>query len=386
MLTASGLGLIALTTVLCTALVTAVALAFLRWRRTVSVASQVTVIAAAAVLSIVASVVAVVLEMFVSAHDLRVLCWVVGISAALSLATAWVTTHRTVTRSVGALVESARRIGDGDVVRPESPGWKEFNDLDTQLAETSQRLAESRAEVDKLDAARRQFFAWISHDLRTPLAGMRAMTEALADGVAPDPEAYLRTIHAKVDTLTGMVDDLFELSTLQSGTLRIQRELVVLLDLVSDAVTDIRPVADERGISIVHKGVEGHLLWADPRELTRAIGNLLTNGVRHAPPHSEILVSAHTSDREHLVLSIMDHGSGVAVEDLGRMFDVGWRANTARPTEPGTPGAGLGLAIARGIVEAHGGEIHAEHVPDGFRLSLTLPTTDPDRAHQHHRE
>ncbi|WP_446666228.1 sensor histidine kinase [Flexivirga sp. B27] len=380
MLTTSALGLIAVTTVLCTAVVTALALAFLRWRRTTSVAFQVTVIVAAAVLSIVASVVAVVVEMFVSTHDLTVLCWVVGISAALSLVTAWVTTHQTVTRSVGSLVESARRIGDGDVIQPEAPGWKEFNDLDAQLAETSARLAESRAEIDKLDAARRQFFAWISHDLRTPLAGMRAMTEALADGVAPDPDAYLRTIRAKVDTLTAMVDDLFELSTLQSGTLRIERELVVLLDLVSDAVTDIRPVADERGISLVHNGVAGHLLWADPRELTRAISNLLTNGVRHAPENSEILIFAHTGDREHLVLSILDHGSGVAVEDLGRMFDVGWRANTARTTETGTVGAGLGLAIARGIVEAHDGRISAEHVPDGFQLSVTLPTrTTGDR-------
>lgn len=375
MLTVPDLGLIVLTTAICTAVVTGLSLALLHWRRSGSVASQLTIVAAAAVLSIVAAVVAVVIEMFVSDHDLTVLCWVVGVSAVLSLATAWLTTNRTVSRSIGTLVESARRIGDGDVVAAETPGWKEFNELHAQLADTSTRLADARAEVDKLDAARRQFFAWISHDLRTPLAGMRAMTEALDDGVAPDPGAYLHTIRAKVDTLTSMVDDLFELSTLQSGTLRIQRELVELLDLVSDAVSDIQPTAASRGIRIVQRGVEGHLLWADPRELTRAIGNLLANGVRHAPEGSEILVSAHTRDDSHLILSIMDHGSGVGVEDLGRMFDVGWRANTARTTDVHGHGAGLGLAIVRGIVEAHGGQIEAEHVPDGFRLNVTLPTS-----------
>jgi signal transduction histidine kinase len=378
MLTVPNLALIVLTAAICTAIVTALALAVLRWNSKGSVASQVTVVVAAAVLSIVTSVVAVVIEMFVSPHDLTVLCWVVGVSAIVSLTAARATMKHTVGRSVRALVESARRIGDGDVLQPESPGLKEFNELHSQLAESSGRLADARAEVDKLDTARRQFFAWISHDLRTPLAGMRAMTEALDDGVATDRDAYIRTIRTKVDTMTDMVDDLFELSTLQSGTLRLQRELVELLDLVSDAVSDIQPVAAARDITIVQRGVEGHLLWADPRELTRAIGNLLANGVRHAPADSEILVSAHTSDEEHLVLSIMDHGSGVGVEDLGRMFDVGWRANTARTTDDATHGAGLGLAIVRGIVEAHDGEIHAEHVADGFRLNVTLPIVEPE--------
>jgi signal transduction histidine kinase len=231
--------------------------------------------------------------------------------------------------------------------------------------------------VDQLDSARRQFFAWISHDLRTPLAGMRAMTEALGDGLAPDPQEYVRTIQSKVDTLTGMVDDLFELSTLQSGTLRLKRELVSLLDLVSDAVVDVRAAATGRDIRIVQAGVEGHMLWADPRELTRAIGNLLANGVRHAPAGSDIIISAHTRDDEHLVVSILDHGAGVDSADLGHMFDVGWRAGTARTTDVDAhagPGAGLGLAIVRGIVEAHGGDINATHAPDGFRLDLTLPT------------
>ncbi|SKC37651.1 sensor histidine kinase [Krasilnikoviella flava] len=384
MLDAGDVGLIVLTTTACTAVVTGLALAVLRWNRRGPVASQVAVVVAAAVASIVASVVAVMVEMFISAHDLVVLSTVIVVSTVMSLAAAWLTTARAVRRSVGTLTRSAQRIADGGVVAPTAAGWREFDDLHTQLVDTSERLAATRLEIDKLDAARRQFFAWISHDLRTPLAGIRAMTEALDDDVAPDRDAYVRTIRAKVDTVTALVDDLFELSTLQSGTLRLERELVVLLDLVSDAVVDVRAAATRRGVRIVQSGVEGHLLWADPRELTRAIGNLLANAVRHAPAGTDILVSAHTRDDDHLVISVLDHGSGVDVTDLGHLFDVGWRANDARTTEPPPDtgpdagpstghGAGLGLAIVRGIVEAHGGEVAAAHVPDGFELAVMLP-------------
>ncbi|MFI2296570.1 sensor histidine kinase [Isoptericola sp. NPDC019571] len=383
MLGLADVGLIVLTTVVCTALVTALALVVLRWNRRGPVASQMAVVAGAAVASIVASVVAVMVEMFISAHDLVVLTAVIVVATVLSLAAAWLTTSRAVRRSVGTLTRSARRIADGDVVAPAAAGWKEFDDLHAQLVDTSERLAQARAEIDRLDVARRQFFAWISHDLRTPLAGIRAMTEALDDDVAPDRDAYVRSIRGKVDTVTAMVDDLFELSTLQSGTLRLQRELVVLLDLVSDAVVDVQAAAAGRGVRIAQSGIEGHLLWADPRELTRAIGNLLANAVRHAPAGTEILVSAHTRDDDHLVVSVLDHGSGVDVADLGHLFDVGWRANDARTADApeggavdgqvGGHGAGLGLAIVRGIVEAHGGSVTAAHVPDGFELAVTLP-------------
>lgn len=380
MLTAGSVGLIVLTTAVCTALVTGLALAVLRWNRHRSVASQMAVVVTAAVASLVASVVAVVLEMFISTHDLVVLGTVVAVSSVLSLAAAWLTTTRAVHRSMETLNRSAQQIADGGVVAPASAGWRELDELQAQLVDTSNRLATARAEIDKLDTARRQFFAWISHDLRTPLAGIRAMTEALDDDLAPDPGEYVRTIRAKVDTVTALVDDLFELSTLQSGTLRLELELVVLLDLVSDAVIDVHAVAADRGVRIVQSGVDGHLLWADPRELTRAIGNLLSNAVRHAPAGTDILVSAHTRDDDHLVISVLDQGCGVDTADLGKLFDVGWRANTARTTDTSlrtSHGAGLGLAIVRGIAEAHGGTVDAHHVTDGFELSLALPHRPP---------
>lgn len=377
MLSARDIAVIVATTIVCTAVISLVAALALRANRRGSVASQFAIVVTAAVASIVASILAVMVEMFISPHDLTVLAWVTGIATVISLTVTWVITSRAVAYSVGRLSMSARRIADGDVVAPDEPGWREFNALHAQLVATSVDLARSHAEVERLDTARRQFFAWISHDLRTPLAGIRAMSEAIDEGYSPDPEGYVRSIRSRVDALGGMVDDLFALSKLQSGSLQLKREFVPLLDVISDAVIDVQAAADARRIRILPRDVDGHVLWADPQELTRAIGNLLANGIRHAPENTDIVVSAHHPDHDRLIISVLDHGPGVTTEDISQMFDVGWRANAARtadgPSSTGS-GAGFGLAIVRGIVEAHGGDVGAQHVPEGFELSITLPT------------
>ncbi|MFZ4842895.1 sensor histidine kinase [Mycetocola saprophilus] len=376
MLSVSDLCLIVFTTAACTAAVSLLAWGALHLNRRGSIASQFVIVTGAAVVAVAVSTIVVLIEMLFSEHDLTVLAWLLGVAALMSMAAAWLMTTRVVRRSTGHLLDSTRRIADGHVVDPENPGWREFAALSEELADTSRKLADARAEITRLDAARREFFVWISHDLRTPMAGIRALAEAMEAGVAERPVEYSRQIRERVDAMGLMVDDLFALARIESGTLDLRRELVDLLDLVSDAVSDVQHVAAARGIRIEQRGVEGHTLWGDPRELTRAISNLLANGIRHAPDHSEILVSATTLEDGHLVLSILDHGSGVSTEDLGRMFDVGWRGDAARTAEPaGTQGgAGLGLAIVRGIVKAHGGDVSARLVSDGFCLDITLPT------------
>lgn len=378
MLSLADLVLVVVTIAVGTLAVTAVAFGILRLNRRGSLASQLMIVVAAAIAAIALSTIAVVVEMYFSTHDLVVLGWVIGVSSAMSLAAAWAT-GRVARSSMAGLAESARRIGDGAIVEPGNPGSQEFATLAGQLAETSRRLAAARDEIDRLDAARRQFFAWISHDLRTPLAGIRVSAEALVEGMVADPDEYVRLIRDRADTLDLLVQDLFELSRLQSGSLRLRPELILLLDLVSESVADIDHVAAGRGVRIVQAGVDGHLLWADPRELGRVIVNLLTNAIHHAPPGSEILVSATTTDDDRLVLSVLDHGSGVAAEDLGRIFDVGWRAEAARsPDRGGSAGAGLGLAIVQGIVQAHGGEVTAQNLHPGFRLDVSLPARVED--------
>ncbi|HZP15920.1 MAG TPA: HAMP domain-containing sensor histidine kinase [Nocardioides sp.] len=374
MLSTSDLWLIFATTVTATAVVTALALVVVRINRRGSLASQFAIVLAATILAIAGSTWAVAREMLFPAHELTVLLWILGAAALITPMGAWLVT-RSGRRTAGALRASLDEVAGGAVVSA-TTGWREFAELSTQLASTSQRLAAARAELEQADAARREFFAWISHDLRTPLAGMRVLAEALEAGTG-DSESYVRQIQAQVDNMTRLVDDLFELSRLQSGAFRLTRESVALLDVVSDAVMDVREIAGARRIRIVHAGMEGHVLWADPHELTRVVVNLLTNAIRHAPPGSEVLVSADRNEDGHLVLAILDRGAGVAVEDLGRMFEVGWRGDVARTSGQGrgpSAGGGLGLAIVRGIVEAHGGEVSAEHVDDGFRLRVTLPT------------
>ncbi|WP_308465414.1 sensor histidine kinase [Rathayibacter soli] len=375
MLAAPAFLLVVATTLAVTASVTALTLVVLRAARRAGIAARLAIVLAGAVLSITASALAVAAEMYLSAHDLNVLGWVIGVSAVMSVAAAWLVARSVVRSSTAAVVSSTRRVGRGDIVDAPATGLREFDAVAAELASTSQRLADARAQVAELDEARKQFFAWISHDLRTPLAGMRAMAEALEEGTAPDPRAYARLIRGKVDSVTQLVDDLFELSKLQTGTLELHPEAVVLLDLVSDAVSDVQTVAAGRGIQIAQDRIGSHIIWADPRELTRAIGNLLTNGVRHAPDNSTILIRADTLSDGQLILSVIDQGPGVAAENLGRMFDVGWRADSSRTADtPGaSAGAGLGLAIVRGIVEAHGGRVQARQSEAGFQLDLILP-------------
>jgi len=361
----------------CTAVVMLVAILVLRLNRRRTIAFQFTIVVVAAILSIALSTIVITAQMRFSAHDLQVVLVVVGISAIMSLAAALVS-GRAVQRAFATLRESVARVGAGDVVPADSGSWKEVTEVSTQLSEASERLAAARDELARLDASRRQFFAWISHDLRTPLTGISALAEALDAGIVDDPSDYLRQIRAQVGTMNRLVDDLFELSLIQSGTLTLRPENIELLDIVSDAVADVSQLADARGIRIIHAGVEGMMLLADPHELTRVVVNLLTNSIRHSPENSQILISADQRTASSLVLSVLDQGSGVASEDLSRMFEIGWRATEARTPEQhtgGSPGAGLGLAIVRGIVEAHGGGVNAQHDPDGFRLSVALPTT-----------
>ncbi|WP_020013018.1 sensor histidine kinase [Promicromonospora sukumoe] len=375
MLSGGDLLLILGTAAVCTAVTTVLALVILRRLRQRSVTAPFVVLVVAAVASIVCSTVAISALMYLSLHDLQVMLWVVGLSALLSLA-ATIVTARAVSRSFAQLGQAVERVGHGVVVGPEAYEGRELADLSAQLAVASERLAAARAEIEQLDAARRQFFAWISHDLRTPLTGVSALAEALDDGAVADPADYVRRIRAQVGTMNRLVDDLFALSQIQSGALRLRPEDIELLDVVSDAVADVHSLAVAKEIRIEHAGVEGRTLRADPHELTRVVVNLLTNSIRHAPHGSEILVSADRAG-DRLVLSVLDQGSGVDSEDLTRMFEIGWRASEARTPDArpvaGSPGAGLGLAIVRGIVQAHGGDVRAEHVPQGFRLDVALP-------------
>jgi signal transduction histidine kinase len=366
---------ILLTTVAAAVVVAAAAGIALRFARHRSMLLRLLIVVGATVVSIAGATIAIAAQMYISEHDLVVLCWVIGAAAVVSLVVAAVV-GAGITRSSIRLRSTARAIGDGQIVLPEDYAGLEFAALARELAETSQRLARSREEVTTLDQSRRRLVAGISHDLRTPLAALRAMAESLEDGVAEEPARYHRQIRLQAETLASMVDDLFELSKIQSGTLSLTLEPVSLFDLVSDTVADLHPVAATRSITLTESRTGNLTLFGDARELSRAIGNLLMNAIEHSPPNSEILISARETEDEHVALSVVDAGGGIPEEDLGKIFDAGWRGTPSRtpsPTFDMSSGAGLGLAIVAGIVEAHSGGVTVHNVPGGCRFDVTLP-------------
>lgn len=383
MLSGTDLWIILGTSAGCTLLIMLLTAGLLRLAAARTIVVQWLILVAGAILAIVAATVAIAAEMYFSGHDLQVLLAVIGISAPLSLGAA-IITGRLASSSLREMRASAQRIGAGDVVTARPAGYKELTELSEQLADTSAQLAEARAQLEQLDAARRQFFAWISHDLRTPLTGARMLCEALEEDLVDDRPQALRSIRFKVDTMSRLVDDLFELSRLQSGALRLHREHVALIDVVSEAAANVARQAEARDVRIEHRRLEDKLLWADPHELSRVMTNLLGNSVRHAPAGTAVVVSAERNSTGHLLVTVLDQGPGVDTEDLGHMFEVGWRAGNARtpgPDEqdaqaPGT-GAGLGLAIVRGIVEAHGGTVAAARGATGFEMNISLPADSP---------
>ncbi|MFD4421157.1 sensor histidine kinase [Agromyces sp. NPDC058484] len=343
--------------------------------RRASLVVQVCVLVLAAIVSVVASMVGVANAMYLSEHDLTVAVAVAAISGVVSLVLVAVL-GRLVARNSRALSLAARRIGAGE--RLESAGRysnSELNALADELVATSAKLAESREREQRIDSSRRELVAWISHDLRTPLAGIRAMAEALEDGIAPDPARYHRQMRIQVDQLSSMVDDLFELSKIDSDALRLSFKEVSLYDVVSDTVADLRPASRGRDIRVEAPLEQDLLVVADPRELSRAIGNLLMNAIQHTPEGSPITVAVDLVD-DRAMVSVIDAGGGIDEDDLDRVFEPAWRGSRARTPslrEGSTSGAGLGLAIVKGIMSAHRGEVAVRNVPGGCRFDLLLP-------------
>ena len=242
--------------------------------------------------------------------------------------------------------------------------------------ERARRRVEVMAERERmLERSRRELVAWVSHDLRTPIAGIRAMVEALDDGVVDDP-AEVRRYHGQLvceaDRLARLVDDLFELSRIEADTLALTLEPLSLGELVSDAVASAAVVAESKGVRVAGRvdGPAPRISGAAP-ELTRAVHNLLDNAIRHTPPGGVVEVAVAGIDGAAEV-SVRDECGGIPAADLDRVFDLAYRGDTAR--SPGDDeGAGLGLAIARGFVEAHRGDIAVRNEPGGCRFIVTLP-------------
>ncbi|MEV0055574.1 HAMP domain-containing sensor histidine kinase [Saccharopolyspora shandongensis] len=279
---------------------------------------------------------------------------------------------RSVMRGSRQLTDATRSLGQRFQQPADLPS-AEFAELAQELRITSDKLAESRRREQAMDASRRRLVAWISHDLRSPLARLRAVTESIEDGVVDDLPDYCRKIRGDTEVLSGMVDDLFELSRIQSGTLRLAPRMVALDDLISDEVAALEVVAGERGISLSARTIEPVVVNVDDRAFTRVFNNLLGNAIRYAPEGSTVTVDIRAL-AGWAAVSVSDECGGIPEGDLASVFDMGWRGEDRRTR--GSNGGGLGLAIVQGLVQAHSGNVSVRNIPGGccFEVRLPLPT------------
>ena len=243
-----------------------------------------------------------------------------------------------------------------------------------ELERRRQVIAAAHERQDALERSRRELVAWVSHDLRTPLAGIRVMAEALADGVVADAEtvdAYHQRIQVESERLAQLVDDLFELSRLQIDRVSLLVERTSLGDLVSDAIASASTAAGAKGVELSGElvGVVPELDVASP-EMLRVLQNLLDNAIRHTPAGGEVRVHVRHDDA-HAELTVADGCGGIPHGDIDQVFDLAYRGDAARTPQRG--GGGLGLAIARGLVEAHDGKIDVRNVDGGCRFTVRLP-------------
>jgi two-component system sensor histidine kinase BaeS len=247
-----------------------------------------------------------------------------------------------------------------------------------ELLELGESFNEMAASLERLFDARRELVAWASHDLRTPLASLRAMVEALEDGLAT-PAEYLPAIRGQTEILSRLVEDLFELAMIDAGALTLELQDASLGPLVSTCVGAVEAEARAHNVRL-----EARVDPADPAvrvapdKIERVLLNLLANAVRHSGPEGTVAIVVEP-DTDHVLVAVEDTGRGVSAETRERMFDRFWREDDSRTSLNG--GAGLGLAISQGLVRAHGGEIWAENrTGGGARVAFTLPLASPSRT------
>ncbi|HMQ30698.1 MAG TPA: ATP-binding protein [Chloroflexaceae bacterium] len=313
--------------------------------------------------------------MFISSHDLPLLALLILFAAVIATGLGAALAHVFAQR-VSALHSGAAALAEGDLTaRVPVAGHDELAALARTFNHMADQLAAGAAERERQEGARRELIAAISHDLRTPLASLRAMTEALADGVADDPATtarYYETMRAQIGQLDRLIEDLFSLARLDAGAVELDLQPVAPDQLVADALGGHSPQAAAQGVRLearVDPGAGPALV--SPQQLTRVLDNLLANALRHTPAGGTVTVAVAPAGDGMLAFEVADTGEGIAAEDLARVFERFYRGEKSRSRASG--GAGLGLAIARGIVEAHGGAMAIASAPgEGTRVRFTV--------------
>jgi signal transduction histidine kinase len=324
------------------------------------------------------AVLGAIYSMLVPRWDWKTMITLSVFSGAVTTAAA-VAASRRIAKDADSLVAAVTEVGAGRM--PAVDGRRltaEIERVRQELHSTAAALSATRDRERALETSRRELVSWVSHDLRTPLAGLRAMSEALEDGVADHPELYYKQIGASVERLSQMVDDLFDLSRIQAGVVSRDLESVALDDLVSDCLAALEPLAAAQGVRLTGSVDAAAPVTGNGPELNRALTNLVANAIRHTSTDGtvDVRVRVNTAGAKPVAeVVVRDECGGIPDAHLPRVFDVGFRGEAAR-TPPGSEpsgGAGLGLAITRGIVEAHEGSVDVENTDVGCQFRVRLP-------------
>lgn len=313
--------------------------------------------------------------MFASRHDLLLATVLLVFASGIAMAVGYFLSEA-LTDRILVLRQAARQIAQGRLEsRVPLDGRDEMAELAAAFNEMAARLQASDQKQRELEAMRRDLTAWAGHDLRTPLTSIRAILEALADGLVEEPETmrrYLKTAQRDIRSLTHLIEDLFEMSQIDAGGLRLDLQPCALRDLVSDTIESFSELAGREGVTLegtVEEGIDP--LCMDTQRIGRVLNNLVSNALRYTPAGGSVFIGAKLASDAALV-EVSNSGEGIRSEDLPHVFERFYRGEKSRSRATG--GAGLGLAIARGIIEAHGGQIWVESQPgQGARFVFSLP-------------
>jgi signal transduction histidine kinase len=318
--------------------------------------------------------VAVIVElMFVSNHD-ALLITVIALFTGLIAIRAAQLLARGVMDDVDALRAGLSAVAEGDrAVEIETGARDELAELAQRANLMVERLAAEEAARDGAETARRALVAAVSHDLRTPITSLRLLAEAVGDDIVDEAtrRRYLDTMTVHLGALGALIDDLFELSRLEAGEIEWSMDRVRLDDLVEETVAAMRPQGEARQVEVVAEVSEDlEPAQANPEKVQRVLFNLIQNAIRHTPADGSVTVRA-TRGPGGPEIEVADTGEGIAASDRGRVFDPFYRGGSEAARTRNS--AGLGLAISRAIVEAHGGRIWLEPAAPGTRVRFTLP-------------
>jgi signal transduction histidine kinase len=312
--------------------------------------------------------------MFASEHDLLLAIVLLVFAGGMAMALGYFLSS-TVTDRMNLLKQAAENLAHGNLeTRVPVSGRDEV----AMLAQTFNQMAAQLQTADEkqreLERLRTDLIAWVSHDLQTPLASIRAILEALYDGMVDEPETvkrYLNTAQRDVSSLSALIDDLFEMAQLDTGGIPLEKADSSLADLISDTLESFSELASRQNIKL-EGSVEAKVdpVCMDTQRVGRVFNNLISNALRHTPPGGQIEVRARRTG-PNVEVTVHDSGEGIRAEDIPNIFESFYRGEKSRSRATG--GAGLGLAIARGIVRAHGGEIRVESQPGDTRFIFTLP-------------